>query len=160
MRPISIKERTMKVNAVICKGHGVASGKAKDPRYPNGTIKAQYEHFLEKGLDLGQYFLGTINLDIAPHFFKVKKPKYFLENVNWSKYIPPENFYFFDVSLHLKNVTYKGLIYMPDPLTKAEHFQNPTILELLLPKIDGLTYGDVVMVDVDDEQIELLNPPE
>lgn len=149
----------MKVNAVVCQGHGVASGKAKDPRYPDGTLKAQCEHFLQKGLDLNQYFLGTINLDIAPYIFKIKKPKHFLENVNWSKYIPPENFYFFDVSLQFKGSTYKGLIYMPDPTTKAEHFQNPTILELLLPKIEGLKYGDVVMLEVIDEQIELIDTP-
>jgi hypothetical protein len=145
----------MKVNAVVRQGHGVASGKAKDPRYPKGTIKAQYEHFLQKGLDLSQYFLGTINLDIAPYFFEIIKPKYFLENISWSEFIPPENFYFFDVSLQLNENTYSGLIYMPDPVTKAEHFQNPSILELLLPKIDGLKYGDTVIVEVDEEQIEL-----
>ena len=44
---------------------------------------------------------------------------------------------------------------MPDPATKAEHFQNPTILELILPKIDGLNYGDAVTIEVYDEQIEL-----
>ena len=83
----------MKISAVVQQGHGVASGKAKDPRYPKGTIKAQYEHFLEKGLDLSQYYLGTINLDIAPYSYKIVKPKYFLEHINWSEHIPPENFY-------------------------------------------------------------------
>ncbi|MCM4153985.1 hypothetical protein DHD05_20545 [Arenibacter sp. N53] len=149
----------MKVNAIVCQGHGVASGKAKDPRYPKGTLKAQSKFFLKKGLDLNQYFLGTINLDIAPFIFKIKKPKYFLENVNWSVFIPPENFYFFDVSLQFNKTTYKGLIYMPDPATKAEHFQNPTILELLLPRIDGLKYRDLVMLEVLDEQIELIRTP-
>lgn len=46
---------------------------------------------------------------------------------------------------------------MPDPATKAEHFQNPTILELLLPEIDGLKYGDAVIIDVDEEQLELIS---
>lgn len=145
----------MKVEAVIKQGHGVASGKAKDPRYPKGTLKAQSQHFSQKGLDLSPYFLGTINLDIAPFSFKILHPKHFLENINWSRFIPPENFYFFDVSLHINENSYKGLIYMPDPATKAEHFQNPTILELILPKIDGLNYGDAVTIEVDDEQIEL-----
>lgn len=145
----------MKVKAIVCQGHGVASGKARDPRYPHGTLKAQYKYFLQKGLDLSQYFLGTINLDIAPFIFKIKKPKYFLENVNWSEYIPPENFYFFYVLLQFKETTYEGLIYMPDPATKADHFQNPTILELLLPRIEGLKYGDVVILEVSDTQMEL-----
>lgn len=150
----------MKVNAVVTQGHGVASGKARDPRYPKGTLNAQFEHFMQKGLDLSQYFPGTVNLDIAPYSFKLIKPKYFLGNINWSEFIPPENFYFFDVSLQINNNTYKGLIYMPDPATKAEHFQNPTIIELLLPKIDGLKYGDIVIVEVDDKQIELPTHPE
>ncbi|RAJ15407.1 hypothetical protein [Arenibacter echinorum] len=147
----------MKVKAIVKQGHGVASGKAKDPRYPNGTLKAQYQHFSQKGLDLSPYFLGTINLDIAPYFFKILKPKYFLENINWSTHIPPENFYFFDVSLHINKNSYNGLIYMPDPATKAEHFQNPTILEVILPKIEELNYGDTVIIEVDDKQIELKN---
>jgi hypothetical protein len=46
---------------------------------------------------------------------------------------------------------------MPDPATKADHFQNPTTLELLLPRIDGLEYGDKVIVEVDEQQIELVN---
>lgn len=149
----------MKVNAVVCQGHGVASGKAKDPRYPHGTLKAQYKHFLQKGLDLSPYFLGTINLDIAPNIYKIINPKYFLEHVNWSNYIPPENFYFFDVLLQFKEISYEGLIYMPDPTTKADHFQNPTILELLLPKIEGLKYGDVVMLEVSDTQMEFIGTP-
>jgi hypothetical protein len=147
----------MRISAVVRQGHGVASGKAKDPRYPKGTIKAQYEHFLQNGLDLSQYYLGTINLDIAPYSFKIIKPKCFLEQISWSEFIPPENFYFFDVSIQLNQNTYKGLIYMPDPATKAEHFQNPTILELLLPKIDGLAYGDAVILDVKEEQMELIS---
>ena len=145
----------MKISAVVQQGHGVASGKAKDPRYPKGTIKAQCEYFLEQGLDLSQYFQGTINLDIAPYSYKIVKPKYFLEHINWSEFIPPENFYFFDVSIQVSKKTYNGLVYMPDPVTKAEHFQNPTILELLLPKIDGLKYGDAVIIDVVEEQMEL-----
>lgn len=146
----------MKVNAIVRRGHGVASGQGKDPRYPKGTIHAQFDHFSQKGLDLSPYFPGTVNVDIAPYSFKIIKPTYFLEHIGWSAFIPPENFYFFDTSLQHHQKTYKGLIYMPDPATKADHFQNPTILELLLPKIDGLTYGDSVLVDVDDEQIELV----
>tara|TARA_R110002033_G_scaffold160520_1_gene196857 strand:- start:272 stop:745 length:474 start_codon:yes stop_codon:yes gene_type:complete len=147
----------MKVKAIVKQGHGVASGKAKDPRYPKGTLKAQYEHFLQKGLDLSPYFLGTINVDIAPYSFKILKPKYFLEDIHWSPFIPPENFYFFEVSLHLNENSYKGLIYMPDPATKAEHFQNPSILEVILPKIDELKYGDNVIIEVDEKQIQLKN---
>ena len=144
----------MRINAVVIPGHGVASsGKVKDPRYPSGTIQAQFECFRERGLDLSAYFSGTVNVDIAPHSFRIKKPTYFFENVDWSEHIPPENFYFFDVSLQLDEKTYDGLIYLPDPTTKEEHFQQPTTLELLLPKIDGLAYGDAVIVDIKEDQL-------
>jgi hypothetical protein len=46
---------------------------------------------------------------------------------------------------------------MPDPATKAEHFQNPSILEVILPKIDELKYGDNVIIEVDEKQIQLKN---
>ena len=145
----------MKVNGLICKGHGVASGKSDNQRYPRGTLHKQLPHFKEKGLDLSVYFLGTINLDIAPYHFKIGKPKYYFESVPWSDYIPPENFYFFDVILFCRETEYRGLIYMPDPLTKADHIHELSILELILPRISGLSYGMKVGIEIVDEQLQL-----
>lgn len=144
------------VRGVIKSGHGVASGKGKDKRYPEGTLKQQFKHFLERGLDLSNYFMGTINLDISPCSYEIKKPKYFFKNIDWSDYIPPENFYFFDVSLHYKEKTYEGLVYMPDPKTKEDHFQKPTILELILPKIEGLEYGLLVDIALKKDQLDII----
>ena len=145
----------MKVKAYVKPGHGVASGKAGDPRYPKGTIKAQTQHFKSRGLDLSSYFPGTVNVDISPYSFRIKSPKYFIEKVNWSEHITPENFYFFDVVVTYRQANYKGLIYMPDPATKEEHFQNPSVLELLLPKLEGLNYGASVFIEVAEAQLEL-----
>jgi len=99
--------------------------------------------------------MGTINLDIAPFTYKIVRPKYFFENIAWSDHIPPENFYFFDVSLHLRGAVHKGLIYMPDPKTKEQHLQKPSVLELLLPKISGLDYGSTVVIEVKEDQLEI-----
>ena len=143
----------MKFRGKIKRGHGVASGKAGDPRYPEGTLKMQYPYFKDRGLDLSPYFLGTINLDIAPFIYEIRRPKLFLENVNWSEFIPPENFYFFDLVLYYKNKSYQGLIYMPDPATKVEHEQKKTVLELILPKIHELNYGDQVEIEVFPDQL-------
>jgi hypothetical protein len=145
------------VRGEIMPGHGVASGKGKDKRYPEGTLKQQFKHFLERGLDLSNYFMGTINLDISPCSYEIKKPKYFFKNIDWSVYIPPENFYFFDVSLYYKDKTFKGLVYMPDPETKEDHTQKPNILELILPKIEGLEYGDMVDIELKTEQLNIIN---
>lgn len=144
------------VRGEIKAGHGVASGKGKDERYPEGTLKQQFKHFLEGGLDLSDYFMGTINLDISPCSYKIKKPKHFFKNIDWSDHIPPENFYFFDVTLHYKDKTYEGLVYMPDPETKADHVQIPNMLELILPKIEGLEYGVIVEIALKKDQLEII----
>ena len=146
----------MKVKGKVNLGYGVASGKAGDKRYPKGTIRQQYRHFLERGLDLGSYFMGTINLDIAPYTYEIVNPKYFFENIDWSDHIPPENFYFFDVSLYTQGKIYHGLIYMPDPKTKEQHVQKATVLELLLPKVPGLNYGHSVVIEVLQDQLKMV----
>lgn len=145
----------MKVNGFICEGHGVASGKSDNQRYPRGTLNQQLPYFKERGLDLSAFFLGTINLDISPYHHKIEKPKYYFKGIPWSDYIPPENFYFFDVTFFFGDVEYKGLIYMPDPLTKFDHIQEPSILELILPRISGLSYGMKVEIEIVDEQLQL-----
>ncbi|MGI9547970.1 MAG: hypothetical protein ACR2MM_12065 [Flavobacteriaceae bacterium] len=147
----------MRIKGRINPGHGVASGKSGDLRYPGGTLKHQLPYFKEKGLDLNPYFLGTINLDILPYSYKICTPKLFLEQINWSEFIPPENFYFFDLVLHMKGQHYNGLVYMPDPETKVEHEQGNSILELILPKIHGLVYGDMVEIEIPDSQLKFYN---
>jgi len=144
------------VRGEIKSGFGVASGKGKDERYPEGTLKQQFNHFLERGLDLSNYFMGTINLDISPCSYEIKTPKYFFKNIDWSNYIPPENFYFFDVFLYYNDKTYKGLVYMPDPETKENHMQKPNILELIFPKIEGLEYGVMVDIELEINQIDII----
>ena len=145
------------VRGEIKLGYGVASGKDKDERYPEGTLKQQFKHFLERGLDLSNYFMGTINLDISPCSYEIKKPKYFFKNIDWSDFIPPENFFFFDVSLYYKDKSYKGLVYMPDPETKENHIQKPNILELIFPKIEGLEYGTMVDIELKKAQIDIID---
>lgn len=143
----------MKIRGTIIRGHGVASGMAGDPRYPNGTLYLQLPYFKEQGLDLSPYFLGTLNLDIAPYQFRVRKPKYFLQNIAWSGHIPPENFYFFDLDFFWKEHQYRGLIYMPDPETKVDHRQKGSVLELILPKIPDISYGNDAIIQVQEDQL-------
>ena len=143
----------MRVEGKVIPGYGVASSQGKDARYPLGTIREQVKHFQQRGLDLSPFFMGTINVDIAPHSFSLGKPKHFFDGVNWSSHIPPENFYFFDVKLHYRNTSYEGFVYMPDPATKPEHMQKETVLELILPKIEDLAYDQLVELEVDRSQL-------
>lgn len=149
----------MRIKGKISPGHGVASGISGDDRYPGGTLRQQLPFFADKGLDLSPYYLGTINLDIAPFSYKLGQPKHFLKEINWSSYIPPENFYFFDVVAYKEGNSYDGLIYMPDPDTKVEHEQEKTVLELILPKMEGVAYGDIIEIEVPRAQMsfQILN---
>ena len=144
-----------KIKGKIIPGYGVASGKGKDSRYPEGTLKIQHPHFKDRGLDLGEYFLGTLNVDISPYSFEIKKPKYFFEAVEWSIHIPPENFYFFDVTLFFQGREYDGLVYMPGPETKVEHEQIATVLELILPHVEGLDTGQTVYLEIKEGGLEI-----
>ena len=148
----------MKVNGKISKGHGIASGKTQDIRYPKGTLSEQLPYFKEGGLDLSGYYLGTINLDISPYQYKIGEPKFFFEAIPWSEHIPPENFYFLDVTLFFRKEAYTGLIYMPDPDTKIDHIQENSVLELIMPRISGLSYGMQVYIDISDKQLQLFIP--
>ena len=134
------------ITGKVISGYGVASGKGKDNRYPEGTLKLQMPFFNERGLDLSAFFIGTINIDISPYQFSIKKYKYYFKEINWSIYIPPENFYFFEVQLIFKENFYKGLIYMPDPKTKFDHHQISSLFELLMPKIEGIEQGENIIL--------------
>lgn len=145
-----------KIQGKIISGHGVASGKGKDPRYPKGTLRLQAPFFKERGLNLDGYYLGTLNVDIAPHGFMIGIAKYFFEGIAWSEHIPPENFYFFEVVLIHKERPYEGLIYMPDPKTKVDHEQLATVLELILPPIEGITTDDIVRLGIDEKSLQIV----
>ena len=45
---------------------------------------------------------------------------------------------------------------MPDPETKEDHMQKPTILELILPKIEGLEYGFMVDIALKKDQLDII----
>jgi hypothetical protein len=46
-----------------------------------------------------------------------------------------------------------GFIYQPHPDTKPEHFQKPDVLELLLPRIENLSYGTRIRLQAPVEQM-------
>ena len=143
------------IEGVVISGYGVASGKGKDSRYPEGTLILQMPYFKAKGLDLSCYFRGTINIDIAPYRYTIKTPTHYIKEVDWSPHIPPENFYFFAVQIEFKGKVYDGLIYMPDPKTKADHHQLDTMLEVLMPPIQGIQGGEKVQLLIPGESLGL-----
>ena len=88
-----------KITAKIVPGHGIASGKKEDNRFPNGTISLQMPHFESEGFSGKPFYRGTLNLDISPYSFILGTPSYQFSQVKWCEYLPPENFSFFPCRL-------------------------------------------------------------
>jgi len=109
----------------------------------------QQPHFLALGVDLSAFYPGTLNVSIAPHRFLLVPPVT-LHHVKWSPGHDAESFSFVPITLTWRSPsaaegrTYEGLIYYPRPETKIDHFQDPAVVELLMPLIEGITYGSEV----------------
>ena len=143
------------IEGVVLRGHGVASGTGLDRRYPTSTLRMQKPFFAERGLDLSAFHEGTLNLDIAPNRFALAKPAFTFRRVTWTDLHPPEDFSFSHCRLRHQGIVHLGWVYTPHPETKAAHFQPSTMLEIIAPFIDGLTYGAKVELHLKPEQITL-----
>ncbi len=141
------------VKGIVKQGHQVASGIAEDSPYNQGTIKMQLPFFQELGLDLSGYYLGTLNISIAPHSFEIKQPKYTFKNVKWHPDYPAEDFSFSPSQVIVENINYSGFIYYPHPETKIGHFQDDSILEAITLPIPNLNYGDSLQLAIEQREI-------
>ncbi len=147
------------IPATIVPGHQVASGLNGNPRFPGGTIRMQAPFFRALGFDLSRFHPATLNVSIAPLSYRIIAPCHTFRAVKWHPIEPPEDFSFFDVTLHpAEGPPVPGFIYHPHPDTKPEHFQKPDVLELLLPWTEGLAYGQVVQLEAPAEQIYFQQP--
>ena len=142
------------VPAVVVRGHRVASGLNGDPRFPGGTIRMQRRHFAALGLDLDAFHAATLNVSVAPLCWRALQPVHSFRAVRWHPTEPAEDFSFFHLRLYRDDgPPVEGWIYLPHPQTKPEHFQEPDVLELLLPWTDGLAYGTPVRLEVPGGQM-------
>ncbi|AIE72715.1 MULTISPECIES: hypothetical protein [unclassified Synechocystis] len=146
----------VRVKGVVKAGYGVASGCSGNQRFPKGTLAMQKPFFEKCGLNLDDYYLGTINLSIAPHQYKIRQARYTFRQVKWSIKDQAEDFSFFDCRIITTNATIiNGLIYYPHPETKPEHYQPPDILEIMTNFIPNLHYDDELILEVCSHQIEI-----
>ena len=111
---------------------------------PAGTIALQAPFFRAAGIDLSQYFPGTLNVDLAPHVPPAPQPV-FDARLRWFGALE-ERFLLTPIALRHAGVVHEGLWYYPHPETKPAHFQRPTVVELLLPWVPGLGEGGQVDV--------------
>lgn len=141
---VSLERRT----GTVVAGHGVASGRSSSSPYPSGTIDMQAPHFAERGLSLDGLRHATVNLDLgAP--VRVLRPTVTLTDVAWTDRHGPETFSFLRCrALTPSGAALEGHVYWPHPDTKPAHFQADSVLELLLPHVPGLGYGDELTIEV------------
>lgn len=142
------------VPGVVVRGHCVASSPSAD--YPYGTIEKQKPYFEALGLDLSRFFLGTLNVSIAPRRWQMFRPRWTFRQVAWTDLHPPEDFSFSPCRVRFSGREYEGLVYYPHPETKIRHFQDPSLVEVLAEFIDGMAYGAFVELLLRAEEIRLI----
>jgi len=154
--PCSVHEEGFNMShlhGILVQDYNVASGPSAD--YPYGALDRQRPIFKAGGLDLGDYFNGTLNIDIRPYTFRMVKPEFTFHHVEWTDLHPPEHFSFSRCKVIYKEIEYDGWVYYPHPETKKRNFQNPSLLEVIAHPIPEIQYGDEVQVKVNLEEIEV-----
>jgi hypothetical protein len=145
----------------LISGHGVASGQStKDARFPEGTISLQERVFRERGFDLPSYFKGpfvrgTLNIRFAEGVVAIRRPDFVFRDVSWTEFFPPENFFLSQCVVKFASREFRGLIYIPDPATKPDHFQDAQTVEVIAETIPGLKYGDTLEVIFDSDAVDI-----
>lgn len=143
------------ITGIVEHGHQVASGAAADSPYPSGTIEMQTPFFESLGLDLTEYFKGTINISISPRTFQLTKPELTFRQIEWTDRHPPEDFSFSRCRILFQGSIYDGWLYYPHPETKKRNFQNPSILEIIASPIPNIKYGDKVKIEYNPLEISV-----
>lgn len=128
------------IPAVLVRGHGVASGRSTTSPYPGGTIALQLPFFADLGLDLLHCWPGTLNLSVAPLELRLRDPDHRFPLVHWTDHHPPETFSFWRIELRSPNDgVVDAWIYQPDPATKIRHNQPLCVVEVLAPRLKGIS---------------------
>ena len=148
------KSNWITLRGVLQKGYRVASGPSE--AYPEyGSIEKQKPYFKELGLDLDEFFNGTLNISIHPYVFDMAKPEFKFKKVKWTELTNAEDFSFSRCRIKYRGSEYDAWVYYPHPETKKEHFQDRSTIEVLAPLIGGIEYGDLVELSLNPEEIIL-----
>ena len=145
---------TISVKGILVEGHRVAS--APSDIYPYGTLEKQKPYFKALGLDLEDFYNGTLNISIRPYRFEMKNPEFTFERVAWTDLHPPETFSFSRCAVIYEGKRYTGWVYYPHPETKERHFQDPSMVEVLTTYIPGIQYGDEIEIELNSAEVALV----
>lgn len=147
---------TITVKGIIIEGHRVASAPSDD--YPYGTLEKQKPYFKALGLDLGNFYNGTLNVSIHPHTFEMKNSEFTFDRVEWTDLHPPETFSFSRCAVIFKGNRYLGWVYYPHPETKIRNFQQSSMIEILAEYIPGVQYGEDIELELNSKEVRLIFP--
>ena len=141
------------LSGILVQGHQVASRPSRE--YPYSSLEKQKPFFKKLGLDLYEYFNGTLNISITPVEFEMSAPEITFELVEWTDLHPPETFSFSRCKVRFDGKGYKGWVYYPHPETKKTHFQNPSLIEVITYEIPHIQYGDAIEVEINPREITI-----
>lgn len=160
MRYVAPPDAHVRVFATVVDGHGVASGRGADPRYPDGTLALQWPHFAEvDGLPLDGLHRATVNVSTTPWHVELVAPWWTVRAVRWHPDVPAEDFSFVPCrALVGQQRPVEGLVYQPHPDTKPDHHQPDDVLELLLPHLSAVHPGAIVRLDLPASQVDVTGP--
>ena len=132
----------MRIEGKVVRGHGVASGRSGDARFPDGTLGLQLPIFESLGLELDGFYCGTINVSVAPRIPQPQQPLVTFCDVRWHPDCAAEDFSFFDIRVAGSDMLpVPAYIYWPHPETKPEHFQDQHVVEILAPHLEAIDEG-------------------
>lgn len=142
----------LRILGTVKSGHRIASGQSTTGHQGlNNTIGLQRPFFEKVVPTFSSVWNGTINVDIAPRNFKILKRDHEV-TCEWHPGIL-ETFWLVEVEIVLEGKTYKGFIYYPTPSTTKSHKDD--MIEILAPKIEGLSYGQEIEIHVPEGKIAL-----
>jgi len=146
-----VNQNWITIRGVVMRGHRVAS--QPSDHYPRGTIEMQVPFFKALQLDLSSFYWATLNVSISPYTYTMRAPDHTFRKVQWTTVHPPEDFSFSRCRISYQGIRYEGWIYYPHPETKARHYQDRSVIEVIARRIPDIKYGDEVEIDVQAEEI-------
>ena len=150
----------MEIAGIVTEGYRIASGSNTEgvPGPFGEMLKDSFVRqrvFFEKEVpELKSVWTGTINLNISPRSARMNAFDHTI-TCEWHPGITETFGIVSGITLHAKGRTYKDcFIYYPMP--SDIHTPRYEIIELLAPKVEGLSYGDSITIEVSEEKVSVV----
>ncbi|MEW6109863.1 MAG: hypothetical protein AB1632_11960 [Nitrospirota bacterium] len=118
----------------------------------SSNIKLQKKYF--KGLPfIRRLYDGTINLNISPRKFIVKKADFVFRSIHWGPLT--EDFDFIpirQINSGRGRVSITGYLYLP---SLSPNRYGGTVLEIWTEWIDNITAGEIMEIKIPDNRLEI-----